>query len=57
MRRVPLTSMLFVPGGDERKVAKIPELLASALILDLEDAVAASVKDEARERGGGGVNR
>jgi crotonobetainyl-CoA:carnitine CoA-transferase CaiB-like acyl-CoA transferase/citrate lyase beta subunit len=57
MRRVPLTSMLFVPGGDERKVAKIPELLASALILDLEDAVAASVKDEARERVAGAVTR
>jgi crotonobetainyl-CoA:carnitine CoA-transferase CaiB-like acyl-CoA transferase/citrate lyase beta subunit len=55
--RVPLTSMLFVPGGDERKIAKIPELQAPALILDLEDAVAASVKDEARARVAAAVTR
>ena len=43
-----LVDMLFVPAGDPRKLAKIPELDASALILDLEDAVAASAKREAR---------
>ncbi|MGN6242149.1 MAG: HpcH/HpaI aldolase/citrate lyase family protein [Motilibacteraceae bacterium] len=45
---VPLTSMLFVPGGDERKLAKVPDLRAPALILDLEDAVAVSRKPAAR---------
>lgn len=43
-----LTSMLFVPGGDERKLAKLNQLRAPALILDLEDAVAESRKPEAR---------
>jgi citrate lyase subunit beta/citryl-CoA lyase len=43
-----LTSMLFVPGGDERKLAKIPQLAAPALIIDLEDAVAEQSKDAAR---------
>jgi crotonobetainyl-CoA:carnitine CoA-transferase CaiB-like acyl-CoA transferase/citrate lyase beta subunit len=55
--RVPLTSMLFVPGGDERKIAKILELRAPALILDLEDAVATSVKDEARARVAAAITR
>jgi citrate lyase subunit beta / citryl-CoA lyase len=43
------TSMLFIPGGDERKLAKATELAAPALILDLEDAVAASRKPQARK--------
>jgi citrate lyase subunit beta / citryl-CoA lyase len=43
-----LTSMLFVPGGDKAKVAKLTELAAPAFILDLEDAVADNVKAEAR---------
>lgn len=36
----PLRSMLFVPGDDERKLAKGDDSRADALILDLEDAVA-----------------
>ena len=40
--------MLFVPAGDPRKLAKVPDLDASAFILDLEDAVASSVKAQAR---------
>lgn len=43
-----LTSMLFVPGGDEGKLVKIPDLAAPALILDLEDAVADDRKPFAR---------
>jgi len=43
-----LTSMLFVPAGDERKLAKVGELSAPALILDLEDAVAETRKPLAR---------
>ncbi len=43
-----LTSMLFVPGGDEGKLAKVDALRAPALILDLEDAVAESRKADAR---------
>ena len=43
-----LTAMLYVPGSDERKLAKIEQLDASAYILDLEDAVAPQAKRTAR---------
>jgi len=36
---VPLKSMLFVPGDSDKKLAKGRSTAASALILDLEDAV------------------
>jgi citrate lyase subunit beta/citryl-CoA lyase len=38
-----------VPGSSERFLAKAPELEADEVFLDLEDAVAASEKDRARE--------
>jgi citrate lyase beta subunit len=41
-------SFLFVPGSEERKVAKAPTLGADAVILDLEDGVAPARKAEAR---------
>lgn len=41
-------SFLFVPGSEERKLAKAPSLGADALILDLEDAVAPARKVDAR---------
>lgn len=41
-------SFLFVPGSDERKLTKAPGLGADAIILDLEDGVAAARKREAR---------
>jgi citrate lyase subunit beta/citryl-CoA lyase len=40
--------MLFVPGDSERKLAKAADAGADALILDLEDSVAASEKARAR---------
>lgn len=40
--------MLFVPGDSERKLAKAAGVGADALILDLEDSVAASEKERAR---------
>ncbi|HUN12338.1 MAG TPA: CoA ester lyase [Rhabdaerophilum sp.] len=43
-----MRSMLFVPGDDSRKIAKGLGSGADALILDLEDSVAASRKAEAR---------
>lgn len=43
-----LRSLLFVPGDSERKFAKARGAGADALILDLEDAVAPSMKDAAR---------
>lgn len=43
-----LRSMLFIPGDSERKLGKADSSDADALILDLEDAVAASNKAQAR---------
>jgi citrate lyase subunit beta/citryl-CoA lyase len=43
-----LRSLLFVPGDSERKFARAMECGADALILDLEDSVAASEKAAAR---------
>ena len=45
----PLRSLLFAPGDDERKLRKALESGADAVVADLEDAVAPSVKDAARE--------
>ena len=43
-----MRSLLFIPGDDERKLGKGIAAGADALILDLEDAVAASRKPAAR---------
>jgi citrate lyase subunit beta / citryl-CoA lyase len=45
-----LRSLLFVPADSEKKLAKARTSPADALILDLEDAVAASERPKARER-------
>jgi citrate lyase subunit beta / citryl-CoA lyase len=45
-----LRSLLFVPGDSERKFGRARDCGADALILDLEDSVAASEKDNARAR-------
>jgi len=44
-----MRSLLFVPGDDERKIAKGLGSAADALILDLEDSVAPQRKAAARE--------
>src|SRR5713226_9236039 len=44
-----MRSFLFVPGDSERKVIKAESSAADALVLDLEDAVAADRIDIARE--------
>lgn len=44
-----LRSLLFVPGDSEKKFARASTSGADALILDLEDAVAPSRKEAARE--------
>jgi citrate lyase subunit beta/citryl-CoA lyase len=43
-----MRSILFVPGDSRRKFDKAIETAADALVLDLEDSVAASAKFEAR---------
>ena len=44
-----MRSLLFVPGDSDRKIAKALTSGADALILDLEDSVAADRKAAARE--------
>ncbi|MGE0809885.1 MAG: CoA ester lyase [Immundisolibacter sp.] len=45
-----IRSALFVPGDDDRKLARATTAGADALIYDLEDAVAAERKADARQR-------
>src|SRR5262245_9055148 len=44
----PRRSLLFMPGSNPRPLEKARSLPADGLIIDLEDAVAAEAKDEAR---------
>lgn len=46
----PRRSVLYMPGANERALAKAATLPADALILDLEDAVAPDAKEAARDR-------
>lgn len=52
----PRRSVLYLPGANERALAKAKTLPADALILDLEDAVAPEAKVAARERVCAAVN-
>ena len=45
-----MRSLLFVPGDDERKLATALESEADALIVDLEESVAAAAKPAARAK-------
>ena len=45
-----IRSFLFVPADSDRKMAKAGDVGADALILDLEDAVAAAARPDARVR-------
>lgn len=42
-------ALMYVPGNDERKIAKAARLGVDGIILDLEDGVAPNRKDEARQ--------
>ncbi len=44
----PLRTILFAPGNHPRKVAKVFDAGADAVVLDLEDAVAAAEKEATR---------
>lgn len=46
----PRRSVLYIPGANERALAKLPGLAADVVILDLEDSVAPQMKAAARER-------
>lgn len=52
-----LRSLLFVPGDSEKKFARASTSGADVLILDLEDAVAPSMKADARVRVAGWLDR
>src|SRR3954447_19501949 len=43
-----LRSLLFAPGNHPRRLERIPGLGSDAIVLDLEDAVAETEKEEAR---------
>lgn len=45
----PLRSLLFIPADSEKKLGKVDDCGADAVILDLEDSVAAANKRMARE--------
>ncbi len=49
MHKAPPRSWLFIPGDSEKKLAKADGCGADALILDLEDSVAADRKPAARD--------
>ncbi len=51
-QKAPLRSYLYVPASDPRRVEKALGSEADAVVLDLEDAVAASRKMEARQNAG-----
>ena len=44
----PRRSLLYMPGSNPRALEKARSLSADGLIIDLEDAVAAEAKEEAR---------
>lgn len=44
----PRRALMYVPGNDERKVAKIPKLGADCICLDCEDGVSINKKQDAR---------
>jgi citrate lyase subunit beta/citryl-CoA lyase len=46
----PRRSVLYIPGSNQRALEKAKTLLADALILDLEDAVAPEAKEWARQQ-------
>src|SRR6266498_2416800 len=44
----PIRSLLFAPGSEPRRLARVGTFGSDAVALDLEDAVAANAKDDAR---------
>ncbi|HJV29470.1 MAG TPA: aldolase/citrate lyase family protein, partial [Gaiellaceae bacterium] len=44
----PLRAILFAPGSEPRKLSRVGDFGADGIVLDLEDAVAESEKDDAR---------
>lgn len=55
MQRRPFRALLFVPGTRPELFEKAARSGADALVLDLEDAVAENLKEEARQNVGGAI--
>lgn len=47
-RFIPRRALMYVPGSDERKLSKIPQIQADCICLDIEDGVAYTAKEQAR---------
>lgn len=45
---IPRRALLYVPGSSEKMLKKVPQIQVDCLVLEMEDGVAASAKDEAR---------
>ena len=45
---MPLRSWLFVPGDSDKKLSKVGDSGADAIIVDLEDSVVPAAKEAAR---------
>lgn len=41
---IPRRAVLYIPGNDERKLAKISQIKADCVVMDCEDGVALSKK-------------
>lgn len=52
----PRRSMLYMPGANQRALAKARELACDGIIFDLEDAVAVDAKGLAREQVGAAIH-
>ena len=48
-RFIPRRALMYVPGSDERKLNKIPQIKADCICLDCEDGVAFNAKELARK--------
>jgi len=53
---VPRRSVLYMPANNERALEKARSLPADCIVMDLEDAVSPSAKDEARQQAIAAVN-
>ncbi|GAV03672.1 hypothetical protein RvY_14064 [Ramazzottius varieornatus] len=46
---IPRRAMMYIPGDDAKKIAKIPTLIVDCPVLECEDGVALNRKEEARQ--------
>ena len=44
-------TQMYVPGSDDRKIEKIPKMIADCVCLDCEDGVALNKKEQVLQSG------